>query len=82
MISLFKPFVAIEHPVRYFFALFFLFFGGWHLADEARFFFGDSRHTEPDIIFTLAFLVTVLAFGSHFIAQKRAKRQTEHHAAG
>ncbi len=77
MKPIFKPFAAIEHPVRYFLLLFIIFFGGWHLADDLTLIFGNSGHTPVDIVFTLAFLSAVLTFGSRYIDQRKIKRQAD-----
>lgn len=75
MQSLFKPFVAVDTPVRYFLALFIMYFGGWHIADDFRFLFGDGNHTDLVYLVSLVVLSTVLTFISRYLAQQKAKRE-------
>jgi NADH:ubiquinone oxidoreductase subunit H len=81
MKTLFKPFIALEYPVRYFLLLFIIFFGGWHLADDLRSMWEDANHTTVETIFVLTFLSAVLAFGSRYIDQRKAKRQSDENSA-
>lgn len=75
MQSLFKPFVAIDTPVRYFFALFIMYLGGLHLADDFKFLYGDAKHTDIAHILGLALAVTIITFISHYFAQRKTKKK-------
>ena len=75
MQSLFKPFVAVDTPVLYFLALFIMYFGVWHIADDFRFLYGDGNHTDLIHVFGLAVLSTVLTFISRYRAQQKAMRE-------
>lgn len=75
MQSLFKPFVAVESPVRYFLALLVMYFGGWHLADDFRFLYGDGKHTDVVHIVGLVGLTAGLTFISRYLAQRKARRE-------
>ena len=75
MQSIFKPFVAVDTPVKYFLSMFVMYFGAWHITDDFRFLYGDGKHTDVVQIFGLAVLSTVLMFISRYLAQKKAKRE-------
>ena len=75
MQSLFKPFAAVDSPVKYFLTMFFMYFGGWHIVDDIRFLYGDGKHSELVHVFGLAVVSAVLMFISRYLAQKKAKRE-------
>lgn len=73
MQSLFNPFAAVDSPVKYFLAMFIMYFGGWHIVDDIRFLYGDGQHSDLVHVFGLAVLSTVLTFLSRYLAQKKAR---------
>lgn len=76
MQSLFKPFVAVESPVRYFFVLFVMYVGGWHIADDIGYLYFGSKHTNLGNLIAPAVLMTVITFISRYLSQKKAKQNT------
>jgi hypothetical protein len=74
MQSLFKPFVALEAPGRYFFVTFITMFGGLHLADDIVYLINSYKHTDPEKIFLLALFASIVFFISRYLSQKKAKQ--------
>jgi hypothetical protein len=77
MQSLFKPFVALEAPVRYFFITFIAMFGGLHLADDIGYLYTSYKHTDPEKLFLLALFSSLVMFISRYLSQKKAKREND-----
>lgn len=74
MQSLFKPFVALEAPGRYFFVTFIAMFGALHLADDIGYLYTSYKHTEPEKLFLLALFASIVMFISRYLSQKKAKQ--------
>lgn len=74
MQSLFRPFVTLEAPGRYFFVTFIAMFGGLHLADDIGYLYTSYKHSEPEKLFLLALFVSIVMFISRYLSEKKAKR--------
>jgi hypothetical protein len=74
MQALFRPFVALEAPVRYFFITFIALFGGLHLADDIVYLINSYKHSDPEKIFLLALFASIVFFISRYLSEKKAKR--------
>ncbi len=74
MQSLFRPFVTIETPIRYFLVMFIAFFGGIHLADDIGYLYTSYKHSDPEKLFLIALFTSIVAFTARYLAQKKAWR--------
>jgi len=71
MQSLFRPFVVLEAPVKYFLVIFIAMFGGLHLADDIGYLYTSYKHAEPEKIFLLALFTSIIFFISRYLSQKK-----------
>ncbi len=81
MRSIYTPYVAIKNPIRYFLALFLTFFGALHLINDVSTLISSETMTDSSRLLVLAFLVTIVMFGSRLMSEKKAKRVAEAGAA-
>lgn len=72
MQSLFRPFVTLEAPGRYFLVTFIAMFGGLHLADDIGYLYYSYRHSETEKLFLLALITSIILFISPHESQKKA----------
>lgn len=76
MQSLFRPFVILEAPGRYFLVIFIVMFGGLHLADDIGYLYTSYKHSEPEKLFLLALFTSIVFFISRYLSQRKMKRQS------
>lgn len=74
--TLFQPFAAAEHPVRYFVLIFLMGLGIVHLASDLSTAFLNGIFTAGPKMTLIVFMLTLLISVSRYYEQKKERKQS------
>lgn len=71
---LFRPYAAVERPVRYFLLLFMMFQAALHIINDVILLYYGSEFMEMPRLYIFSILMTAFVFVSGYFRQKKEKQ--------